>query len=91
MKNAWVVVLVAVMSVAACITRQQAKSALDVAQALCVIANATLDVPAIQSVCGVADDLVPSIKKAIDDFQVEQAKASARASVSRDAGTDAHK
>lgn len=63
-----------------CCTKQQAKSALDIAQALCVIANASLDVPAIATVCGIDAQLTPAIKQAIDDYKAQQAAAAKRAS-----------
>lgn len=43
--------------------RQTARTVLDVEQTACIIANATLDVPAIQMICRLTDTLDPEFRK----------------------------
>jgi hypothetical protein len=43
--------------------KQDAKTALDVEQAACVLANIALDVPALHTICRISDALDPELEK----------------------------
>lgn len=58
--------------------KQVVKTALDVTQYLCVIANAELpDASSIATACQIDESLVPAIKQAVDDFKAQKALAAA--------------
>lgn len=76
-----VVLLVVLLPVlAACDSwRQAARTVLDVVQVACVIAHQELPETDVAKVCGVADDLLPPMRRVLAESRAASAKAAAQA------------
>jgi hypothetical protein len=67
--------------------KQTANTILEIAKYSCIVANATIPVPAIQQACQITDDLVPALQAVLADLATHDA-AMKRAAAERcvDAG-----
>ena len=67
-------------------TKQNLHTALDIANVLCIVANAELPDENVQKVCNVADALIPDMKKLIGEQRASSRKFAASAGASKVAG-----
>lgn len=76
--GAGVILLLAVMSACGAF-RQEAKTALDVVQAVCVVAHADLAPEQVKDTCNVVDTLLPAMRDLIAITRQKEATAAAYA------------
>lgn len=65
--------------VPACLTNQQAKAAIDVATAICIVANADLPDERVMIACNIEEALAPVVKELLAKQRAQLAKARAGA------------
>ena len=67
-------------------TKENARTVLDISQVLCVVAHAETDDQSVQQICGIADALVPDLRRLLAEQRTAVARAQRAGACGPDAG-----